>query len=147
MVYQGSVQGLTIHWERKTENHANKDIDNERSHLKDFVLNDTFDNVLKELEALGETVVTERGEGKGSTDAGNISYEVPTVHGYIKIGPDDLIGHTIEFREAAKSERGNEALLVGAKALARTAHRLLTDQQLLDDIKNEFKRRIEEKSK
>ncbi|HEY4599767.1 MAG TPA: M20 family metallopeptidase [Cerasibacillus sp.] len=119
-----------------------------QNEVKDFVLNDTFDNVLKEeLEALGETVVTERGEGKGSTDAGNISYEVPTVHGYIKIGPDDLIGHTIEFREAAKSERGNEALLVGAKALARTGHRLLTDQQLLDDIKNEFKRRIEEKNK
>lgn len=28
-----NVQGLSIHWDRKTENHANKDIDNSRSHL------------------------------------------------------------------------------------------------------------------
>lgn len=119
-----------------------------QNEVKDFVLNDTFDNVLKEeLEALGETVITERGEGIGSTDAGNISYEVPTVHGYIKIGPDDLIGHTTEFREAAQSERGNQAIITGAKALARTGYRLLTDQRLLDDIKNEFARQIEEKSK
>lgn len=30
---KGSMQGLTNHWERKTENHSNKDIDNERSYL------------------------------------------------------------------------------------------------------------------
>ena len=28
-----NVQGLSIHWDRKTENHTNKDIDNSRSHL------------------------------------------------------------------------------------------------------------------
>ncbi|MEK4504297.1 MobV family relaxase [Bacillus sp. FSL R12-0069] len=30
---RGNVQGLSIHWDRKTENHSNQDIDNERSHL------------------------------------------------------------------------------------------------------------------
>ncbi|HDR7921646.1 TPA: plasmid recombination protein, partial [Bacillus toyonensis] len=30
---KGSVQGLSIHWDRKTENHSNPDIDNERSGL------------------------------------------------------------------------------------------------------------------
>ena len=30
---RANVQGLSIHWDRKTENHANKDIDNSRSHL------------------------------------------------------------------------------------------------------------------
>lgn len=30
---KGNVQGLSIHWDRKTENHSNKDIDNSRSHL------------------------------------------------------------------------------------------------------------------
>ncbi|MDR4174457.1 hypothetical protein FO522_33770, partial [Bacillus nitratireducens] len=28
---KGSVQGLSIHWDRKTENHSNQEIDNERS--------------------------------------------------------------------------------------------------------------------
>ncbi|OOR04434.1 mob protein, partial [Bacillus cereus] len=30
---KGSVQGLSIHWDRKTKNHSNPDIDNERSDL------------------------------------------------------------------------------------------------------------------
>ncbi|RVU63628.1 hypothetical protein BM74_13980 [Bacillus thuringiensis] len=30
---KGNVQGLSIHWDRKTENHSNLDIDNERSDL------------------------------------------------------------------------------------------------------------------
>lgn len=117
-----------------------------QNEVKDFVINETFDDILKkELEILGEIVHTERGKGKGSTDAGNISYEVPTVHGFIKIGPDDLIGHTVEFREAAKSDLGNEALLKGAKALAATGYRLLSDEQLLHQINEEFSRKRKEK--
>ena len=94
--------------------------------MKDLVLNSVLDETLHvELEALGEVVHTESRKGKGSTDAGNISYVVPTAHPYIKIGPDDLIAHTVEFREAAKSELGDQALITGAKALASTGYKLL----------------------
>lgn len=144
---------------RKTEETANKirniaegaalatgatvKIERFQNEVKDFVLNPILDEVLKqELEELGEVVHTERGGGKGSTDAGNISYEVPTAHGHIKIGPDDLIGHTEEFREAAKSNQGNEALIKGAKALATTGYRLLTDKQLLDDTQQAYQTAI-----
>ena len=35
---KGSLTGLATHIERKTENHSNQDIDNERSHLnRDFM--------------------------------------------------------------------------------------------------------------
>ena len=71
-----------------------------QNEVKDFVLNAVLDNVLKEeLKELGEVVHTEKSQGKESTDAGNISYEVPTAHGYIKIGSDNLVGHTVEFRK------------------------------------------------
>lgn len=110
-----------------------------QNEVKDFVSNPLLDNVLKEeLEAVGEKVWTVRGKGKGSTDAGNISYEVPTAHPYIKIGPDDLIGHTNEFREAAKSKEGDAALIKGAKALANTGYRLLKDKDLLQEVKEAF---------
>ncbi|WP_342600410.1 M20 family metallopeptidase [Psychrobacillus sp. FSL H8-0483] len=110
-----------------------------QNEVQDFVLNSVLDEVLHcELEAVGEVVHTEKRKGKGSTDAGNISYAVPTAHPHIKIGPDDLIGHTIEFREAAKSEVGNEALIKGAKALASTGYRILTDAQLLHSIRKEY---------
>ncbi|MBO1910517.1 M20 family metallopeptidase, partial [Microvirga sp. 3-52] len=48
-----------------------------QNEVKDLVLNAVLDQVLvEELSALGEVVHTEKREGKGSTDAGNISYEV-----------------------------------------------------------------------
>jgi amidohydrolase len=118
-----------------------------QNEVKDLVLNSVLDNVLnEELSALGEVVHTEKREGKGSTDAGNISYEVPTAHPYIKIGPDNLVAHTDEFREAAKSGVGDEALITGAKALASTGYRLLTDFELLHRVKQEFERALAAKA-
>ena len=118
-----------------------------QNEVKDLVLNSVLDNILdEELSALGEVVHTEKREGKGSTDAGNISYEVPTAHPYIKIGPDNLVAHTDEFREAAKSVQGDEALITGAKALASTGHRLLTDFELLHRVKKEFERALAAKA-
>jgi amidohydrolase len=118
-----------------------------QNEVKDLVLNSVLENVLnEELSALGEVVHTEKREGKGSTDAGNISYEVPTAHPYIKIGPDNLVAHTDEFREAAKSGVGDEALITGAKALASTGYRLLTDFELLHRVKQEFEQALAAKA-
>ena len=118
-----------------------------QNEVRDFVLNSVLDEALaEELEAVGETVVYEKRKGKGSTDAGNISYVVPTAHPHIKIGPDDLIGHTNEFREAAASPAGDEALIRGAKALASAGHRLLTDAVLLKQVRDEFEKALAAKA-
>lgn len=110
-----------------------------QNEVHDFVLNSALDDVLREeLAALGEDVVKGARNASGSTDAGNVSHVVPTAHPYIKIGPDDLIAHTKEFRDCAVSEKGDVAILTGAKALANTGYRLLTDQALLRKIKEEF---------
>lgn len=115
---------------------ARVEIERFQNEVKDLVVTPALDEIVKaELETLGEEVAASRISGLGSTDAGNISYEVPTAHGYIKIGPESLIAHTEEFREAARSKAGNEALIKGAKALANTAYRLLTEASLLDEVK------------
>ncbi|MFD3448877.1 M20 family metallopeptidase [Microbacteriaceae bacterium 4G12] len=107
--------------------------------IDNLVLNSTFDNIVaKELELLGENVHRGNRFGIGSTDAGNVSQVVPTIHPYIKIGVDDLIAHTDEFREAARSLQGDHALIVGAKALALTGYRLLTEEEILETIKKDF---------
>lgn len=107
-----------------------------QNEVKDLVVTPLLDSIVREeLTAVGEQVADSRNTGLGSTDAGNISHEVPTAHPYIKIGPDDLIGHTAEFREAAKSAQGDEALIRGAKALANTGYRLLTEPALLAEVK------------
>ncbi|WP_456272989.1 M20 family metallopeptidase [Bacillus sp. AK031] len=117
-----------------------------QNEVDNLLPNRTFDHAFKEvIEELGEEVVlTEKG-GIGSTDAGNISQVVPTIHPFIKIGGEELVGHTVPFREAAASPRGDEALIKGAKALALTGLKLLTDHQLLSAIKEEFlERKLEE---
>ena len=117
-----------------------------QNEVQDLVLTPALDKVVQsELEAVGEEVASSRAKGLGSTDAGNISYAVPTAHAYIKIGPDDLVAHTADFREAAKSELGNEALIKGAKALASTGYRLLTEAALLEEIKQAHAQALAEK--
>ncbi|KQU63440.1 amidohydrolase [Bacillus sp. Leaf406] len=113
-----------------------------QNEVDNLVLNRAYDTVFKEeLERLSEYVSTEERNGLGSTDAGNISQVVPTIHPYIQIGPESLVAHTDEFREAAKSPKGDEALILGAKGLALTALRLVTDGEVLAEIKEEFTRR------
>jgi len=110
-----------------------------QNEVRELFRNSALDEVLaEELESLGEIVDREPKKGLGSTDAGNVSQVVPTAHPHIKIGSDQLIGHTNEFREAARSPRGDDALVTGAKALALTGLRLLTDESLLAAVKQEF---------
>lgn len=118
-----------------------------QNEVKDLVLTPLLDSVLRsELESVGEQVAESRHYGLGSTDAGNISYVIPTAHPFIKIGPDDLVAHTPEFREAANSDLGNQALIRGAKALANTGYRLLTDAALLAEIKQTHAQSLAAKS-
>jgi amidohydrolase len=118
-----------------------------QNEVDNLLLNSRYDEVFKEVvEELGETVV-EGDKGIGSTDAGNISQVTPTIHPYIKIGADTLIPHTVPFREAAASAKGDEALITGAKALALTALKLITDTDTLAQIKAEFNERKAAESK
>lgn len=61
----------------------------------------------------------------GSSDMGNVSQVVPAIHPYVAIGPEEMGGHTAEFREAAASPAGHEGMLNAAKILALTAVDLL----------------------
>jgi amidohydrolase len=109
--------------------------------IDDFLMINSFDDIFKEhLEGLGFEVESEDITGLGSTDAGNISQVVPTIHPYISIGDISLAAHTVEFREAAKSEAGDNALLMGSKSLALTGLTLLSDKIKLQSIKEDFNR-------
>ncbi|AVP35504.1 M20 family peptidase [Staphylococcus felis] len=96
-----------------------------------------------ELDALFERHAVELGEevshddfGFGSTDTGNVSHVVPTIHPHIKIGPRSLVGHTHRFREAAVSPMGDKALVKGAKIIALMGATLIQDENLLKSIQS-----------
>lgn len=73
----------------------------------------------------------------GSTDMGDVSHAIPAIHPYVKI-VDNAAGHTVEFREAALSDRGMEAMLVAAKAMALTGLDYLTDPDFRELVQSSF---------
>ncbi len=91
------------------------------------------------LEALGRKVSPpELKAGGGSTDMGNVSQVVPSIHPYIAIcNYGEATGHSKEFAEATISEMGYKALIDGAKALAMTTIDMFTEKELLTTAKKE----------
>jgi len=76
--------------------------------------------------------------GMGSSDIGNVSMVVPSIHPYVAIAPDGVSGHSPEFAEASASEGGIRGMLIAAKALAMTGADLLVGGRL-EDTKSAFR--------
>jgi len=103
-----------------------------------------MDLMLRNLRSLGLDVATEgKRKGRGSTDFGNVSRRVPGVEARIAITEHwDVPGHSIEFRDAAFSDRGRQAMLNAAKGLAMTAIDLLGDPDTLRQAKAAFQQEL-----
>ena len=76
--------------------------------------------------------------GAGSTDMGNISHRVPTIHPMIACAPPEVVIHNPEFAVHAASSKGDQAVLDGAKALAMTAIDVICDDTLRDNAHKQF---------
>jgi amidohydrolase len=93
------------------------------------------------LARIGVPEDPEDGEaGYGSTDCGNVSQVLPTIHPYIRISPDGIPGHSREFAEWARSPLARTGLVAGAKVLAMTALDLLASPEALEQARREFAR-------
>lgn len=92
------------------------------------------------LAALGIAAADSGRQGVGSTDMGNVSHLVPSIHPYISICDPAIPGHTSEFARATLSRKGKAAMIAGAKALAATAFDVFSDAVLLQEVREEFQR-------
>jgi amidohydrolase len=101
--------------------------------------NTTLAELFKQnLESLGRQVETcDPHFGLGSTDMGNVSQVVPSIHPTIAIAPREVVIHTPEFAAAAASEAGHKGLMDAAKAMAMTVADII-QPGMLDRIKQEF---------
>jgi amidohydrolase len=99
-----------------------------------------LDLMTANLRSIGVDVNNERRRsGRGSTDFGNVSRRVPGIEARIAI--TDVLetpGHSVEFREAAGSDMGRQAMLVAAKGLAMTTIDLLSNPDHLKRAKAVF---------
>ena len=81
--------------------------------------------------------------GVGSTDMGNVSYVVPSIHPLFKIGSGQM-NHTREFTSVANTPEAHSETLVAAKAMAHTCIDILTTDGLLEQIRSEFEKQIKQ---
>ena len=62
---------------------------------------------------------------------GNVSYLVPSIHPIIAVAPPGVSIHSHEFTRHAAGPRGDEAVVLGAKAMAMTIADLWADRSLV----------------
>ena len=79
----------------------------------------------------------------GSTDMGNVSYVVPSIHPMIQAAPHGVPIHTPAFAGHARAEPGDQAVLDGAVSLGCTIADLWLADGALDAVRAEFEATIE----
>ena len=92
------------------------------------------------LEALGRNArETDTRVGAGSTDMGDLSLHLPSIHPYLAICDEgESLCHEHRFADCAASDRGMSTMLIAAKAMARTTLDLLEDPKLFGEVRREF---------
>jgi len=74
----------------------------------------------------------------GSTDMGNVSTIVPSMHPFVAVSPEVIPLHSTEFAAAAATDTAMEGLIDGAKALAMTVADVISQPEVLSQITKEF---------
>ncbi|MFW6118222.1 MAG: M20 family metallopeptidase [Chloroflexota bacterium] len=85
-----------------------------------------------------DNIIRSEPKNWASTDAGNVSYAVPTIHPLMAVAPDGVEIHTPEFAEATITAQSVEAATISAYAMACTALDLAIRREIWDAIKEEF---------
>ena len=75
----------------------------------------------------------------GSSDIGNLSYEMPVIHPMVKTAGEGLALHTEEFLKCGKTDIAHEGMMLGMKSIALTAARVMLEPGFLKAVKEEFK--------
>ncbi len=107
--------------------------------VDDIIITPSFDEVFfSHAEAAGvpaaEIDNTVR-DSFGSSDVGNVSQVIPTIQPTVSISDEYIAGHSIEFKAAARSEKGLRSIAIAAELLAKTALDLIEEPDLLAKIK------------
>jgi amidohydrolase len=95
------------------------------------------------LDALGVPhEVPAQDVGVGSSDIGDVSQLVPTIHPYLQICERGIGGHTPEFEQAAGSARADDLTATGATALAWTAADVLLRPDVRQELRETFREQL-----
>jgi amidohydrolase len=119
-------------------------IENYELSYDNMVTNQTLSNLFTEnLLTTGVKKVNKAKDSYGSLDMGNVSHVVPAIHPYIGLDSPGLIAHTREFADLTITDNSHQVLSRGALALALTGFDLISNKELLEKMKNEFRQSVE----
>lgn len=122
---------------------ARVEVSHYESTYQNMVTNQALSSVFTEyLKQMGVAEVAPSEDSPFSLDMGNVSQVCPAIHPYFGICQEKKAElHTSEFCACAAGEYAHQQALVTVKALALTGWRMLTDQEFLSKIKEEFSHR------
>lgn len=76
----------------------------------------------------------------GSSDVGNVSYRCPTIQPLLSICDAYHALHTVEFRDETTRPAAHEAIANGAKIIAATVLRTLTDEEFRQRVQASYQK-------
>jgi metal-dependent amidase/aminoacylase/carboxypeptidase family protein len=81
----------------------------------------------------------------GSSDIGNVSYVVPTLHTMFGLpDADGIFPHHASFAAAAGTDSSHEEAVVVGKSLALIGWEMVNDQAALEQVRSDFREAIKE---
>ena len=94
--------------------------------------------LMNNAELAGAPQLAPPREKTGSTDFGNVMYEIPGSCIRVAFVPEGTPSHSQEFVDAGKTEAAHNCILYGAKAIAGASMDLIMTDGLMDQVKEEF---------
>lgn len=114
------------------------EIENYEYTFKHLVTNEKLSSIYtKNLELQGIKDIP-MSDPTGSSDCGDVSHHCPTIHTYFPISKCELTGHSLEFAKATITEEAYQGMKEAIFALVMTGKDILSDPNLLKEIKDEF---------
>jgi aminobenzoyl-glutamate utilization protein B len=96
----------------------------------------------KKLEATAAVLPLGARTGQASTDAGDVSWNVPTIGFRAATFVPGVVAHTWQAAASSGMSIGQKGMVVAAKALAITGADLFADAQLIADAKTDFRKQL-----
>lgn len=135
------LNGAALMTETEVNIIIEKEVDNKIPALK---LNDI---IMENAKLVDAPRIRAPREKTGSTDFGNVLHRVPGSCIRIAFVPEGTPAHTETFLEYGKTKQAHDAIIYSSKILASTAYDLIKNEDLVKEIKEEFKMRLEEEIK
>lgn len=86
---------------------------------------------------------TDPESGIFSTDMGDLSYHIPSIHPYLAIcEKNKTYCHQKSFADFTQTPQGFDTMVLAAKCLAQTATQIILEPELLKSIKNEWSQNL-----